>query len=369
VDGFSESHDSDIDNPNNPMFFVENFNDARREILGLFVERRQALGTDTRAEFGLRYNRVEMDADRVDATPARMMPPAQALRDAFNSADRERSDDNFDVTARAWMELSERSSLYIGAARRTRSPSYQERYLWLPLEATAGLADGNLYTGNIELDPEVSRQIEFGLDYSDQRLTLSPRVFYNNVKDYIQGTPSQDSAAVMLVRMMNSMNGTNNADPLQFNNVDAILYGFDMDWLLRLDEHWTLGGIVNYVRGQRDDSNDDLYRIAPPNTSLRITYQSARWGAELEGIAYAEQDDVSATNREQSSDGYALVNLLTTWQATDKLQFAAGVDNLFDKKYRPHLGGYNRAANPDIERGERLPAYGANVFARFMYNF
>ena len=169
--------------------------------------------------------------------------------------------------------------------------------------------------------------------------------------------------------LTNSMNGTNNADPLQFNNVDAILYGFDMDWLLRLDEHWTLGGIVNYVRGQRDDSNDDLYRIAPPNTSLRITYQSARWGAELEGIAYAEQDDVSATNREQSSDGYALVNLLTTWQATDKLQFAAGVDNLFDKKYRPHLGGYNRAANPDIERGERLPAYGANVFARFMYNF
>jgi iron complex outermembrane receptor protein len=208
------------------------------------------------------------------------------------------------------------------------------------------------------------------MDFSGERLTLSPRIFYNNVKDYIQGTPSDEPAAIMLVRMMNSMNGTNNPDPLRFTNVDAELYGFDMDWYLQLDDHWSLAGIVNYVRGQRNDgSNDDLYRIAPPNMSARVIYTANRWSAEVEGITYAEQDDVSADNRELESSGYGVVNLLTTWRANEQLQLALGVDNVFDREYQPHLSGYNRAANSDIPRGERLPATGLNVFARLMYNF
>ncbi|MCB1842792.1 MAG: TonB-dependent receptor [Halioglobus sp.] len=370
LDGFRQRHDSDIDNPNSPMFFVNNFNDASRDVLGVFLERSHTISDDWRAEIGLRYNRVEMDAGEVDGTPAMMMPPAMALRDAFNAADREQTDNNVDAVARTWLAISARNSLYLGIARRTRSPSYQERYLWLPLEATAGLADGNLYTGNIELEPEVSRQLEFGLDFSGERLTLSPRIFYNNVKDYIQGTPSDEPAAVMMVRMMNTMNGSNNPDPLRFTNVDAELYGFDMDWYLQLDHHWALAGIVNYVRGQRNDgSNDDLYRIAPPNMSARVIYTANRWSAEVEGITYAEQDNVSADNRELESSGYGIVNLLTTWRASEELQLALGVDNVFDREYQPHLGGYNRAANTDIARGERLPASGLNVFARLMYNF
>ncbi|MBT4522909.1 MAG: TonB-dependent receptor, partial [Halieaceae bacterium] len=70
ADGFSEEHDSDIDNPNNPMFFVVNFNRAQRRILGLFAERQQELGNDLSAEFGLRLTRVDMDAGEVNATPA-----------------------------------------------------------------------------------------------------------------------------------------------------------------------------------------------------------------------------------------------------------------------------------------------------------
>lgn len=51
------------------------------------------------------------------------------------------------------------------------------------------------------------------------------------------------------------------------------------------------------------------------------------------------------------------------------LQLAAGVDNLLDREYRDHLGGYNRAANPDIALRERLPGYGINAFARLVYEF
>ena len=149
VDGFDSTHDSNIDNPNNPMYFVENFNSAEREVLGAFVERQQSLGSRWNTELGIRYNRVSMDAGKVDGTPAMTMPPAMMLRDSFNNARRSQDDDNVDLVARAWYTASESSSWYLGLARKNRSPSYQERYLWLPLEATAGLADGRTYTGNV----------------------------------------------------------------------------------------------------------------------------------------------------------------------------------------------------------------------------
>ena len=58
-----------------------------------------------------------------------------------------------------------------------------------------------------------------------------------------------------------------------------------------------------------------------------------------------------------------------SWQATSALQLALGVNNVFDKRYEEHLGGYNRAANPDIDKGSRLPGYGVNGFARAMFMF
>ena len=59
VDGFDSTHDSNIDNPNNPMFFVINFNSAERKVLGAFIERQQDLGKSWETEMGVRYNRVE----------------------------------------------------------------------------------------------------------------------------------------------------------------------------------------------------------------------------------------------------------------------------------------------------------------------
>ena len=109
-DGFDSTHNSNIDNPNNEMFFVVNFNDAQREVLGAFLERQHDFDDTWRAEFGLRYNMVNMDADEVDGTPANMMPPAAALRDAFNSADRDQTDHNIDLVAKAWYKASNTTS-------------------------------------------------------------------------------------------------------------------------------------------------------------------------------------------------------------------------------------------------------------------
>jgi iron complex outermembrane recepter protein len=371
LDYHEERHNSDIDNPNNPMFFVENFDDAQRELLGLFVQQEWTTADIWMLELGLRYNRVTMDADTVNATPAMMgMPAAVALRDSFNAADRSQTDHNFDWVAKATYMMSSELSYYVGASRKSRSPAYQERYLWLPLQATAGLADGHTYTGNLDLDPEIAHELELGIDWQKQRWEFAPRIFYRKVSDYIQGTPSSNMPAVMFVQMMNTANATNNPPPLEFNNVDAVFYGADLDWRYTFNEHWSVNGIVNYVRAKRDDITDNIYRVAPPNLFLALNYEQPNWRITLEGFGYDGQNNVSATNLESRSSGYGLVNVKGSVKLAEGLRFAFGVDNIADREYADHLSGVNRVAgNPDLVRGERLPGYGRNFFARLDYNF
>ena len=370
IDGFRERHASDIDNPNNPAFFVVNFRDAERAVYGAYLQHEGAFGERWRTAFGLRVNRVRSDAGTVNGTPAIMMPPARALRDAFNAADRSRAETNIDLVGKVTHRLHDAARLYLGVAQKQRGPSYQERYLWLPLEATAGLADGQRYIGNPALASERALQLEFGLDLTADALQLRPRLFWYRIDDFIQGTPlAPDHPAARFARMMNAANGMNRPDPLRFTNVQARLYGFDMDASVALSQHLTLSGLINYVRGERRDIDDDLYRIAPPNATLRLAWERGAWRASVETIAYAEQENVSDSNREQTTPAYAVVNLRGSWQATRRLQLALGVDNLFDRDYAPHLGGYNRVRNPDVDRLQRLPAPGVNLFGRVLYTF
>ena len=369
LDGHSERHNSNIDNPNNPAFFVVNFNDSERQLLGVFVEKNFALTDAWSLELGGRFNRVESDTDEVNGTPAMMgMPPAVALRDNFNAADRSITDDNVDLVAKLRFEAGPGISYYLGAGRKTRAPSYQERYLWLPLQATAGLADGRTYTGNLDLESEIAVEVEAGFDFERDGLRLSPRIFYRDVEDYIQGGVSTNAAAVMFVRMMNMMNGTSAPDPLEFQNTDAEFYGFDLDWGWQLAERWSLSGVLNYVRGKTDD--DNVYRIPPLNGLVALNYGTSNWGLGVETFFADRQDKVAGFNGEPETGGYALFNLNGFWQATSMLRVSAGVENLADKVYSDHLAGINRVnGNPDIAVGDRLPGYGRNFFARIDVTF
>ncbi|MDZ7735402.1 MAG: TonB-dependent receptor [Gammaproteobacteria bacterium] len=135
--------------------------------------------------------------------------------------------------------------------------------------------------------------------------------------------------------------------------------------MLQLTERWFLDGIVSYVRGERRDIDDDLYRIAPLNTTLALTHRRASWSVTLESQFYAEQDRVSATNDESISGGYGLLNLYGQYELPAQgVTFTAGVDNMLDKQYRPHLAGTNRVINSDVPAGLRLPGDGINGYLR-----
>lgn len=369
ADGHLMDQDMLVRNPNSAAFFVGNFNDVERDRYGFFAQWTGELGERWNAELGLRYNRVRMDAGDVSLAPG-LPPPAQGLKDAFNARDRDRGDDNVDWVAKLDYALSDELLLRLGVARKTRSPYYIERYAWLPLEVTAGLADGNNYVGDIELDPEVSHELDLGLDFRGERMFFAPRAFYRRVDDYIQGVPvdATPSAIDSPLEMVSNLNG--DPTPLRFANVDAQLYGADLVWRWEPLGEIQLDGVLSFVRGRRRDIADDLYRIAPLTGTFAATYRRDRWAVTLETEFAAEQRGVARTNQELETSGYGIASLYVRGQVRDDLVLELGVRNLLDKRFREHLGGFSRIlGNPDVQPGERLPGAGRSLLVNVGYEF
>lgn len=370
VDGDMSNHNMVIRDPGNPGFFVNQFNDIDQNRYGFFAEWQGHLNDLLIAEWGIRYNRVEMNAGPVDAAPARVLPPPMRLRDAFNTADRTHNDNNIDWVSKFRVPATDQLEFEFGAARKTRSPSYIERYVWLPVEASAGIADGNTYVGNLDLDPEVSHEFEFGFSWQGEHFSIAPRIFYKTVNDFIQGTAASNPDVIRV----STLNG--DATPLQYTNVDAEFIGFDVDASYQFNAAWRADLVASYVRADRRDTDDPLYRITPPNLRLGLSYEQTQWSARAEMEAYGQGDRISETiviNEPRTSNeitnSYAIFHLYGEWKPMAGLTIAGGVENVFDNHYVNHLNGFNRVIDSDVGLFERIPGPGRNWFIRTQYQF
>lgn len=365
LQGDLSTHDGLITDPTNTMFYTDNFNGAERNRYSVFSEWRGDIDEGLELELGIRYTQVDMDSDQVDSSMT-MMAPVKALRDTFNASSLSQTDHNWDFDSILRRSISNELTAEVGFARKTRSPSYQERYLWIPLEATGGLADNRVYIGDVNLDPEVAYQFEVGLEYASNGLYFAPRAFYHRVNDYIQGEEISGTAANMVAGMMNGGNMT----VLQFANVDAELYGMDVEWGYELTTDWRLDGTVSYVRGRRRDAGGgNLYRIAPLNTRAQLTFEQDSWSLATELEAYTAQNDVADYNGEMKSAGYGLLHVRVETQPIQGFNVGLGVENILDKDYADHTAAINRAMGSDVAVGEKIPGQGRNLYVTASYEW
>jgi len=363
-DGTTADHDATITNPNNAMFRVENFVAVKRDVTSAFIEwQRDREQADI--ELGLRVKRVDADAGDVSANGMMgdMGTNVDLLADAFNAANRDLAWDSVDAVIRYRLQSTSGAEWRFELGSKTRAPSYQELYLWLPLQATGGLADGRSYIGGLGLDVERSNEITIGYGRDSGRLTISPQIFYRRVDGYIQGIPSTNMVANMVSQMMSGN------PALEFSNVDAEIYGADIAWKVELVDQWYLDGVASYARGRRTDVSDNLYRLASPNASLGLTWESDSLSVTTEVVGYARQDKVSAYNDEEPTPGYGLVNAVLVWYPIESLRLETRVDNLLDKAYQDHVAGINRANGSEIPVGARLYGVERTLSAGVIWTF
>lgn len=355
-------HDVAITNPNNAGFVVTPFPDISLRRTGVFAEWTGPVGP-VQSELGVRIDQNGFEAGDALLGPALPMAP-RVLANAFNQAAADGEDTTGDLVARFWTLAEHGLSWRVTLARKQKMPGYIQRYGWLPINASGGLADGNIYVGDLELEPETAWLAEAGIDYATPRAYARPTLFVRQVDDYIQGVVFDATPGIVdsPVEMIAAMNG--DPTPLRWANVDARLYGFDLDAGFDFDGPLRIDGVFSYVRGERRDIDDNLYRIAPPSLTAGVTWEAADWSVAMEMRAVAEQADISVANSEAQTPGYVVFNFFGMWEMGQGVRLSAGVENVFDQVYRDHLSGYNRNAGSDVAPGSRVPGAGRGAFVR-----
>ncbi len=354
-----------ISNPNNAQFRITNF-DVTKERFSFFTEYQKQLSEQHQYMLGVRFTDTQANAGTVLSSVAMMDNNMgmlhRTLRDRFNAVNQTRSDQNTDFMFNWQHALNQQLSLAYGFAIKNRTPTHQERYLWLPLEATAGLADGRQYLGNLDLQSEQAYQWELGINFQQGAFTTTPHMFYHRINDYIQGVPNTVMPAP--------------AGVLRYANVDAELYGFDVESSYQFNDQFSMRHVISYVRGKRRDIDDNLYRIAPLNTWVNLSYAHQQWQFEADIMAAVRQDKVSITNTEKATPGFGVLHLSAIKSFKNDSYVKLSVNNVFDKLYYQHTNGYNRNnTNTDVGfdannlQAYRLPSEGRSLQVSYFYGW
>ncbi|WP_395342859.1 TonB-dependent receptor [Ningiella sp. W23] len=363
IEWFEREQASLITNPNNPNFFINNFNAVERDRFSVFAQY-----TQKRERFdwqlGLRFSEVFADADDVSTNMAMMNPNVAALQNAFNEANREQNFSLVDTVLKLKFPINEELAVSFSGGIKERAPFYNELYSWFPLGVSAGLADGRNYIGNLDLDKETANKLDLSMQYQAKGFALSGSVFYSNIDNYILGTPSTNPSANAIA----VMNGI--APPLQWNNADAKLSGAELRFNAMLSNHWRLMGIFEYVRGKQSSPvEQDLYRLAPASGVLNLAYEGDEWQWHMNYRLVAAQNKVAEQQNETRTGGYAVFDTRFEYALNKDWHVSLLVENLFDREYVDHLAGVNRVSNAEIARGEKLPGAGRNIGIRAQYQF
>ena len=332
--------------------FQEDINNSTRTRLGVYLEWQKDWSDRWSTLVGLRNDTVWSDADPV----TQFYPDSAGDAAAFNSHSRDATDVNFDAMASVRFTPDSSQSYELAFARKSRSPSVLERYLFTAFAFASGNSDGRFYMGNLDLDPEVSHQVALTGDWHGEGWGLKVTPFYNFVHDYIQGAPTDIIFFDTIV--------------LQYQNFDrADLYGVDGEAFYDLNKLLTLRGQLSYVRGINRENDDNLYRIAPLRGTVSFEQHWLSWRSALELAWAAPQHKVASFNDELTSPGYAVLNFRAGYTIAEHLDVSLVVENLFDRRYVQHLSGINQVLDSDVPFGARVPEPGRFVAISLSYKF
>ncbi|MBF0460772.1 MAG: TonB-dependent receptor [Magnetococcales bacterium] len=316
-----------------------NIHGGQRDRLALFAEWEARWNAQWTSQLGVRGDQVSMDTGTIQGYNNWYGNPSNptSIPGAFNAANRQRTDNNLDLTALVRYTPGATNSFEAGYAQKTRSPNLYERYAWstnaMAMEMVNFAGDGNYYVGNLNLRPEVAHTVSATAawhDVTQERWGLKITPYLTYVHDYIDAKRLPASAATTFVS-------------LQFVNQSARLYGVDVSGSFAVADtrdygRFTGTGLLNYVRGENETTGDNLYNMMPLNGKLAIVQRVGNWTNTVEEQLVAPKTAVSQTRDELKTGGYGLLNLRTShpWH---QVRFDVGIENLLDKFYNPPLGG------------------------------
>ncbi|BFM13067.1 TonB-dependent vitamin B12 receptor [Simiduia litorea] len=175
------------------------------------------------------------------------------------------------------------------------------------------------FSGNADLKPESSRNLEAGIKYQQESVLFSMNIFENDVSDLIAWAPDAGGNWYPF-----------NVNAAEITGLEA-QFAQDFDgWLV--DVNYTALDAEDKATGKRlINRSDQLF-----NADLSRVFGDVTLGLgfEARSARYADQANT------QKLSGYGLVNVRAAWAISNNLVLEAKVNNLLDKDYTV-VSGYN----------------------------
>jgi len=286
------------------VFPNKTFPDTTTKKLGLFWQGEWSLqNTDLTFIPGLRYDRIEMDADSAGM---------QTVVD-FGFPIVSTQHDKFTPSLGVIYQWQENTQWVLQYARGFRAPNYDEAN-----QSFANLAFGYAIVPNPELTPESSEGLEISLRHFGANYEFSFNLYNNRYRDFIETEFFSMQNGLMLFRDEN------------LARVD--IRGLEMRGLWQANEYLSIDHALAYAEGK--DKVNDVYldSIEPASAFLGINYLAEQWRLALNVTAFAKKDKVSAPDR-VTAPGYTLFDLVASYEISDSALLRMGVFNLGDKQY------------------------------------
>ncbi len=179
-----------------------------------------------------------------------------------------------------------------------------------------GATEG-LLIGNPNLNETKNYEADLGVEGVFENSTFRAKVFYSKLKDFI----------------------VYNATQIQYQNVDAKIYGAEFSGTYFVTDDFYLDGGVAYQRGKKDEplagqSDTDLPSIPPIKANIAINYDyDSTLSLKAEIVASGKWTHYDEDNGEQEINGWGVLNLKASKDVYKGFNVTIGVDNVFDKAY------------------------------------
>lgn len=361
-----------------------NINDGERDRGALFAEWEANPRPQWMTLVGLRVEQVKSDAADVRGYSTALAATGNQVRDArnFNALDRDRTDNNRDITALVRYTPNATRDIEVGFARKLRSPNLYERYTWSTWQMAALMnnfvGDGNGYFGNPDLKPEKAHTLSATFDWhaADRTWEFKATPYYTRVTDYIDAIQWNATTNAPRTTLLQ-----NQFTVLRYTNQSARLYGLDLSGRMPLAKNslgeFGLKGLLNYTDGKNRDTGDDLYNIMPLSAKLTLTHRYGGWDNSAELVTVTSKNDGSGARNEIETSGYSLISLRGSY-SWKQARVDFGIENLFDKRYDLPTGGAytgqgTTMSNPALPNypqwGTAVPGMGRSLYAGVNYKF
>jgi len=321
--------------------------DVRTDSIGVYAEYQKPLADSLRLDAGARLDTARSAADPLKANTA--------LYYAYHST-RLISVRNTEPSGNVRLRYSAPHGFEIsgGVGHTFRIPEPQERFFALRRM-------GSDWVGNPSIGPSRNSGADGAITFRHSGLFLGTTFHLNRIRDYI--TIDRQPKVNMVAGVMNSSART-------YQNVDALLYGGELDATYSLTQNLSVSTNLSYVRGSQDPdiamgmTSENLPEMPPIFSRTGLRYTTHRLSAEIEAQFTGSQRRINADLGEEPTPGYGTANAKLAYRFR-RFTFRAAVDNLFNRRYYEYLS-YMR---DPFRTGVRVFEPGRNVYLNISYRF